>query len=231
MSETQGNGPWADVETAVYRQFHPGRAEWVVGMLRECRAAVEAAHRAEIATRLEEVEHWVKRYNELEQWRVQQSVMLARREAQIATLREAATPIARMADAYDPPENDDRILMWSPKPTLGQVRALRAALEGGTQETPLHADEVEWVVNDSAELGVKIGQRFFWCYKGRSLVYRDGTHDDGTPMYWRPVFKREFGECIHPINYRDLTKIGTVSLDDSDEWKPLPALAATEPPK
>jgi hypothetical protein len=100
---------------------------------------------------------------------------------------------------------------------------------------------VEWVVNDIAELGVKIGDQFFFLYKGYSLVYGDSEfeserpkdgiakHDDGTPMHWRPVGKREFGECCHPVNYEDLRKcgqphyIGTVRLDDSDEWKPLPA--------
>ena len=94
------------------------------------------------------------------------------------------------------------------------------------------AGEPEWVVNDIAELGVKIGERFYWLYKGQSLVYgkhgydvKDGIvqHDDGGNMHWRPVFKREFGECAHPVNYADPTRIGTVSLDDSDEWKPLPA--------
>lgn len=105
--------------------------------------------------------------------------------------------------------------------------------------TPMLKDEqVEWVVNDIAELGVKIGNQFFWLYKGHSLVYgshddseqKDGIclHDDGKPMHWRPVGKREFGECCHPVNYEDLRScgkphyIGKVSLDDSDEWKPLP---------
>jgi hypothetical protein len=87
----------------------------------------------------------------------------------------------------------------------------------------MKAEDVEWVVNDNAELGVKIGNQFFFLYKGRSLVYESGKHDDDTPMYWRPVFKREFGECAHPINYKDPTKIGTVSMEDSDEWKELPA--------
>jgi hypothetical protein len=96
----------------------------------------------------------------------------------------------------------------------------------------LMAEDVEWVVNDIAELGVKIGNQFFWLYKGHSLVYgshddperKDGIclHDDGKPMHWRPVGKREFGECCHPINYKDPTRHGTVSLDDSDDWKPLP---------
>lgn len=61
----------------------------------------------------------------------------------------------------------------------------------------LDADDVEWVVNDAAELGVKIGDRFFFLYKGRSLEYKE-IHDDGRPMKWRHVGKREFGECCHP---------------------------------
>lgn len=85
-------------------------------------------------------------------------------------------------------------------------------------------DDVEWVVNDNAELGVKIKDRFFFCYKGQSLAYVDGKHDDGSPIKWRPVFKREFGECVRPINYRDHTLQGTVSLDDSDKWQDLPAM-------
>jgi len=92
----------------------------------------------------------------------------------------------------------------------------------------LRDDDVQWIVNDNAELGVKIGDQFFFCYKGRSLVYENGQHDDESPMHWRPVFKREFGECIHPVNYADLRScgrqhyIGTVSLDHSDDWQPLP---------
>ena len=101
------------------------------------------------------------------------------------------------------------------------LRASTPSPEGQTWQ--LSADDVEWVVNDNAELGVKIGNQFFFCYKGHSLVYADGTHDDGRPMMWRRVFKREFGECIHPVNYRQPTHIGTVSLDDSDEWTPLPS--------
>lgn len=98
----------------------------------------------------------------------------------------------------------------------------------------LTADQVEWVVNDIAELGVKIGDQFFFLYKGGSLVYGDDEKsraagvclnedtDPPTRHMWRPVFKREFGECAHPINRHDPKMIGTVSLDDSDEWKPLP---------
>jgi hypothetical protein len=108
----------------------------------------------------------------------------------------------------------------------------RASSIAESAKATLMAEDVEWVVNDIAELGVKIGNQFFWLYKGHSLVYgshddperKDGIclHDDGKPMHWRPVGKREFGECCHPINYKDPTRHGTVSLDDSDDWKPLP---------
>jgi hypothetical protein len=86
----------------------------------------------------------------------------------------------------------------------------------------LTTDQVEWVVNDIAELGVKIGDQFFFLYKGRSLNYENTHYDeDGKPMMWRPVGKREFGECCHPINRENPLLVGTVSLDDSDEWKPI----------
>lgn len=89
----------------------------------------------------------------------------------------------------------------------------------------LSADDVQWITNDNAELGVKIGNQFFFLYKGHSLVYEDGTHDDGRPMMYRPVFKREFGECVHPLNHNDYSKIGTVSLSDSDKWKEISVAA------
>ncbi|MFC1751660.1 hypothetical protein ACFLY5_00755 [Patescibacteria group bacterium] len=64
---------------------------------------------------------------------------------------------------------------------------------------PLSAEEVEWVVNDIGELGVRIYGRSYYLYKGKSLVYR-GTHDDGSPMRERPVAKREFGEVCRPLH-------------------------------
>jgi hypothetical protein len=67
--------------------------------------------------------------------------------------------------------------------------------------TDINPDMVEWVVNDNAELGVKIGRQFFWLYKGASLVYEDGAHDDGSPIMWRPVGTREFGECCRPAKF------------------------------
>ena len=125
---------------------------------------------------------------------------------------------------------------WSLSPKQDDLRSAaftdRGAEDRYVSQDEGAAGEPEWVVNDIAELGVKIGERFYWLYKGQSLVYgqhgddvKDGVvqHEDGGNMHWRPVFKREFGECCHPVNYADPTRIGTVSLDDSDDWKPLPA--------
>ncbi len=103
--------------------------------------------------------------------------------------------------------------------------------------TNLKADDVEWVVNDITELGVKIGDRVFFMYKGHSLEYEDGKHDDGTPVKYRPVGKREFGECCHPWNAIEMKQYGNIynprgiRLPDSyigfhgeeeDEWRRLP---------
>lgn len=60
--------------------------------------------------------------------------------------------------------------------------------------------EPKWIVNDLGELGVKVGGRFFFLYKGDNIEY-DGIHDDGSPMLYRPVGKREFGETVMPMKW------------------------------
>lgn len=75
----------------------------------------------------------------------------------------------------------------------------------------LQAADVEWVTNDLSELGVKIGDQFFFLYKGHSLVYE--CLNSAAPMRWRPVAKREFGECCHPVIPVDPKTV---------EWQPLP---------
>lgn len=87
----------------------------------------------------------------------------------------------------------------------------------------LKPEDVQWVVNNLAELGVKIGDQFFFLYKGDSLCYENPEDEHAVPMTYRTVGKREFGECCHPINYKNPELIGTVSQDDSDRWLPLPA--------
>lgn len=78
-------------------------------------------------------------------------------------------------------------------------------------------DNVQWVVNTLGELGVKIGNQFFFLYKGRSLVYDSSE----TTIRWRPVGKREFGEtCQSPLKSKgyDFTNPGDF------EWKEFPSV-------
>ena len=82
--------------------------------------------------------------------------------------------------------------------------------------------EVEWVVNSLGELGVKVNNEYYFLYKGRSIIYKNIKDEDNKLMHVRTVGKREFGECCHPINYKDPTRFGTVSLDDCDRWIKLP---------
>jgi hypothetical protein len=88
----------------------------------------------------------------------------------------------------------------------------------------IDADRVEWVVNDSGELGVKIGNQFFFMYKGHSLVYDSAKHDDGSQMRWRLIGKREFGECCHPYRMNGLSAqqyFGGIGA--GGDWHDLPA--------
>lgn len=55
-----------------------------------------------------------------------------------------------------------------------------------------------WIVNSMGELGVEVGGRFFFLYKGESLEYK--PHED-VEIFYRPVGKREFGEVCHPDSY------------------------------
>lgn len=71
-----------------------------------------------------------------------------------------------------------------------------------------------WIVNNLGELGVEVDGRFFFLYKGASIEYKEAKNVDGSPMMWRPVHKREFGEaCLTPE---------LVDIDDGDDWTPIP---------
>jgi hypothetical protein len=126
----------------------------------------------------------------------------------------------------------------------GECPCTRAALSAAGSDS-LSADKVEWIVNDNAELGVKIGDQCFFLYKGESLVYESGKHDDGTPMMYRMVGKREFGECCHPVKFwkpgAQLPKRYTDELvytpglsfgaPEDGAWKPVPAALRSEQQK
>lgn len=82
---------------------------------------------------------------------------------------------------------------------LGRQLAESEAKVKGLEAKLAEAQEPLWIVNDSAELGVKVGDRFFFLYKGDNIEYKEAKHDDGSPMFWRIVGKREFGEVCHPL--------------------------------
>jgi hypothetical protein len=88
--------------------------------------------------------------------------------------------------------------------------------------------EVQWIVNDNAELGVIVNGAAHFLYKGESLIYEEGTHDDGTPLLYRPVFKREFGECCCPA---ECYEIGIIPrrYTKGEGWKPVGAFKAALP--
>lgn len=80
---------------------------------------------------------------------------------------------------------------------IERLRAAEAALAAAKK--PPHADDVEWIVNDMGELGVRVMGRCYFCYKGESLVYEHGIHDGNEPILHRNVGKREFGETVWPM--------------------------------
>ncbi|WP_431189370.1 hypothetical protein [Burkholderia multivorans] len=90
------------------------------------------------------------------------------------------------------------------------ARATSSQAHPGQPEprTEVTDTEPQWIVNDLGELGVKVGGRFFFLYKGDNIEYgasssRDGIalHDDGSPMQYRIVGKREFGETCLPVKW------------------------------
>lgn len=140
----------------------------------------------------------------------------------------------------------ERLRWWVPKSARFGQTTLESDIMDAYDALAVHpspgasptVDAPVWIVNDSAELGVKIGDRFFFLYKGDNLEYKTGLHDDDTPMMWRPVGKREFGECCHPVKFwkegapplpkryaDELQFIPGLSFgrpEDAD-WRPLPA--------
>lgn len=91
-------------------------------------------------------------------------------------------------------------------------------------ETMLKPEAVQWVVNDSAELGVKIGDQFFWFYRGSSLIYASGVHDNGLTMHWRLAGCHEFGPACRPTRFYEPGSTIPDQYRDGDGWMPLPAV-------
>lgn len=96
-------------------------------------------------------------------------------------------------------------------------------------------DEPLWIVNDLGELGVRVNGRCFFLYKGGNIEYKNGRHEDGSPMLYRRVGKREFGETQWPSQWMEqgrredrytveLKHIPGLSDPDQNnecQWKPI----------
>lgn len=120
----------------------------------------------------------------------------------------------------------------------GDLREITSALQ---------PEDVRWVVNSKGELGVEVHGQVLFCYKGRSLSYADDPeNDDGSPILYREIGKREFGETVWPLSWHiagrseDHYAVETVytpglSFGEPDnpayKWKPLPTSASASGPR
>lgn len=83
-------------------------------------------------------------------------------------------------------------------------------IEVPVENIKLKEDEVKWIVNIQGELGVRIGTKNFYLYKGESTVYETAINQP-----WRLVEKREFGETCKPLNFKEFKD--TIQLYDWNE--------------
>lgn len=95
----------------------------------------------------------------------------------------------------------------------------------------MNNEEPVWIVNSLGELGVRVGSRFYFMYKGDSLEYtEEGASHLG--LKYRVVGKREFGEVCYPIKmvkagqvpavYTEELEINGVVDDPEYHWQELP---------
>ena len=129
----------------------------------------------------------------------------------------------------------------SPGEIPGGVVNSPTAIHQLTQENAaLREAEPQWIVNDLGELGVEVNGRCFFLYKGDNIEYtcedNADCHPDGSPMLYRIVGKREFGETQWPKSWIEagrrkdryeveLTYYPGLSDGKPEDgaWKPLPS--------
>ncbi|HUU53241.1 MAG TPA: hypothetical protein VMW44_01205 [Candidatus Bathyarchaeia archaeon] len=76
-------------------------------------------------------------------------------------------------------------------------------------------EKPEWIINNSGEIGVKLGDRCFFLSKGKSKEYADGYYGGGMLVVLYRVIRAS--EYIY-ANTFDVEQYG------SAEWKCLPSL-------
>lgn len=134
-----------------------------------------------------------------------------------------------------------------PKGSWGDVAGALASF-GGYSAPPAAGEfvavprEPTWIVNDIGELGVMVDGIPYFLYKGDNIVYHDAVHDDGSPMRYRIVGKREFGEVCHPLKWilagraesrysEELVYTPGLSFGkpEDGEWRQLPMASRAAP--
>ena len=124
----------------------------------------------------------------------------------------------------------------------GHARAILSAFIVRTEAAALSqtAGVPSWIVNDLGELGVMVNGVAYFLYKGDNIVYEDAKHDDGSPMMYRMVGKREFGEVCRPRHWEEsgwaaahrytqelvYTPGLSFGKPKDGDWRPLPAKVA-----
>ena len=84
----------------------------------------------------------------------------------------------------------------------------------------LKAQDVEWIVNNRGELGVKIGGRCFFLFKDTSIEY---DVDRNSTLKYRRIEHNEFGEHCTPFVNGELLAPG-MEYTDGSGWKKLPPI-------
>lgn len=79
---------------------------------------------------------------------------------------------------------------------------------------PPKEKEVQWVVNELGELGVRIDGRSFFMWRGESLVYES---EPDSPKQQRLIGKWEFGERCRPLHL----PLGQEHYTKGEGWFPL----------
>lgn len=109
--------------------------------------------------------------------------------------------------------------------TVAELKQFLNGYEAAQSEAKptLSEDDVEWVVNDAAELGVRVNGQCFFLYKGESLIYREERRPvNGGPMRVRRVMKREFGEVCRPLNLQPPDRDdGSAFYFEGGDWEDM----------